>query len=283
MGLVVKAELSPKVKAPLFNLEETMICGQTFCWFPEGGKWVNVSRRGVLKVWQHGEHLKYECSDGLPRPLEQIFRFKDDLEEIYSEISKDYVIRRIIERHRGLRVINDELWPCLVSYICSQQLRIPRVRRLMDILARRYGDKISYRGMIYNVLPTPKQLDEVSLSKLKEVGLGYRARYIKKTTNQILKGEVDIKGLYKLPYSEVKRELMKLHGVGEKVADCVALFSMGHLEAFPLDVWTFRAIAKFYPHLLETGGYGVVSRSCRRYFGRYAGYAQEYLFRYIRK
>jgi N-glycosylase/DNA lyase len=146
-----------------------------------------------------------------------------------------------------------------------------------------YGPKYEFRDRIYHGMPTWKMMSEVSIDELKKLGLAWRADFISKSTRAIQDGLVSEDILGSLEYEEAHKKLQSLHGVGAKVADCVCLFSLGFLEAFPIDVWIERVIQKHYGIFTETGkSYKRKSKAAREYFGRYAGYAQEYIYHYSR-
>ena len=154
---------------------------------------------------------------------------------------------------------------------------------MMANIRRKFGQEYNFRGKPYFGFPSPEQLSEASIKDLKRLELGFRAKYVKHTSELIANGTISERSLKEMTYTDAHRTLKSLHGVGDKVADCVCLFSLGFLEAFPIDVWIERVIREHYDIFTETGkGYAGKSEAARKYFGRYGGYAQEYLYNYFR-
>ncbi|MFP4115735.1 MAG: DNA-3-methyladenine glycosylase family protein [Candidatus Aenigmatarchaeota archaeon] len=268
-----------KLEEP-FDLQKTLECGQTFFWHRDGEKYYTIRNGGLLKVWQEDDKLFYENYGNRIDPAE-VLRIGDPLEEICEEISKDNFVSQAIQENRGLRIINDEFFHCLISFITSAQMQIPRIKEIQDQLAERHGKNLELEGEIYHQFPEPQRLSKVPLEELKDLGLGYRADYVKRTSEMVAENEIRTENIKKMKYEEAKQELMKLQGVGDKVADCVLLFSLDFLQAFPIDTWMWKVIQEKYPEL-NGRNYDETSEKMRDYFGRYAGYAHEYLFHYGR-
>ena len=246
----------------LVNLKLTMESGQPpeFFWRKEGERyWRELGHRRCY-LWQEGDELLFEgCSSTFVR---EFLRLEDDLDEIYGVISRDAVVARAVKRFRGLRITKNDPWETLVAFICSINNNIPRIRKNVQCLLR--GGRI----------PSPEQLAAADLSHAR---LGFREKYLKKTAEIV--ATMDFEAIGELSYAEAKQELMKLPGVGEKVADCVLLFGFGYLEAFPVDVWIARAMQAYY---------GISSVREMRRFARerwhpYEGYAQQYLYMLARE
>lgn len=272
-----------ELKVDYFDLKDTIECGQTFCWIKERKGYVNSDVGQVVYVEQDGNKLRYDSSSGKV-DIRELFRLTDPLPEIQKEIMIDEMMKDSISFAPGLRIIRDPFYPCLISFICSIRNNIPSIRRLTQSLRERYGTIYKFRGKkTYYGMPTPSQLSEVTIEELKSIGLGWRAHFIQRTTESIISGEVAPEHLKELEYEEAHKSLKSLHGVGDKVADCVCLFSLGFLEAFPIDVWIERVIEKQYGIFTATGNsYTKKSKAAREYFGPYAGYAQEYLYYFSR-
>jgi len=272
-----------RVTVERFSLVDTIECGQTFTWMREGEGYINAEMGQVIYVEQRDDKLLYETSKSESVPLREMFRLGDPLDEIQTDIMRDSVMRQSIEFAPNLRIINDPFFPCLISFICSSCKNIPAIHRMMANIRRRFGPEYSFRGKIYFGFPSPEQLSEASIKDLERLELGYRAKYVRQTTESIVNGSISERSLKKMTYADAHRTLKSLHGVGDKVADCVCLFSLGFLEAFPIDVWIERVIREHYDIFTETGkGYARKSEAARKYFGRYGGYAQEYLYNYFR-
>ncbi|HKZ94997.1 MAG TPA: DNA glycosylase [Candidatus Bathyarchaeia archaeon] len=282
-----------------FSLSHTLSCGQTFRWQQEGDRWVGVVRQEVLKVRQSdNDALEFAASaDDIDSGfVRRYFRLDDNLPEIYLRISKDGFVRQAVKGFRGLRLLRQEPWECLISYICATFKNIPAIKQMVYSLSKRFGTPIQFEGVEFYGFPECRALAEASLPDLRRCGLGYRASYVRETARAIDRGKFDLESLRDLPYEFAKKKLMCLPGVGSKVADCVLLFSLDKLEAFPIDVWMKRIVLEYYSQYFESafvekmrtreglsrGEYQAVYAFGREYFGEFVGYAQEYLYHYKR-
>jgi N-glycosylase/DNA lyase len=277
-----------------FNLDFTLCCGQAFRWDKRDNWWYGVAREKVLKVRQAGEELEFENVD--TDFLENYFGLQDDLPKILSHISKDSHIKQAVDEFKGLRIVRQDPWECLISYICATYKNIPAIRQMLFNLCRKFGDRISFERDSFYAFPSPQTLAKTTAAELAKCGLGYRANYVIETAKKVYKEDFDLERVREMPYEEAKEALLDFPGVGSKVADCTLLFSLGNLEAFPIDVWIKRIILKYYPsHFpkefvekisrrksITPSEYEKLNRFGRTYFGKYAGYAQEYLYHHER-
>jgi len=277
-----------------FNLRHTLECGQAFRWERLGGRWYGVVRGKVIKIKQVGDKLWFQSFPGRVNEdfIKRYFRLDDNLPFILSEINKDEHIRKAIQHSYGLRITRQEPWECLVSYICATYKNIPAIKEMIHNLCRQFGEKIVFNGHSFYTFPRPSDLAEASLEDMRKCRLGFRAKRVLATSKIINDGELNLEGLSQVDYEKTKRELLRLPGVGHKVADCIQLFSLDKLQAFPVDVWMKRIILEFYQGFfnqsfvenlskkrsLTDHDYEKFSNFGREYFGVYAGYAQEYLF-----
>ncbi|MDV3277305.1 MAG: hypothetical protein LYZ69_02415 [Nitrososphaerales archaeon] len=285
-----------------FSLDYTLDSGQVFRWEHRDEWWYGILNGGVLKVKQEGDSLRCGSStDELDGAfVRNYFRLDEDLQPILVSIMKDETITSAVQEFFGMRLIRQDGWECLASFVLATNSNIPRIKTMVSNVCAAYGETIEFEGATYHLFPKAETLAEASLGKLEECGLGYRAPYLKKVADAVDKGRIDLGELSLLDYEGARDLLLRrlsgeklLLGVGPKVADCVLLFSCGKDEAFPIDVWIARSLARFYPHLLDPrlrkklGGakpsltsrdYERISASARRHFGRYAGHAQQYLF-----
>ena len=198
-------------------------------------------------------------------------RAQDDILAIQLDlIARDPVIARGIRELRGLRIVKLDEWECLLSFTLATYANIPRIAKMIETLATRFGKRIN-DGIF--AFPTLTRMKTASRSELLRCGLGYRAKYVHAMCKRL--SVADIERLKLLPYEELRTELRDLPGVGDKVADCVALFGFGKLESFPIDVWMERSLRRLYG---QVGSYRKLSAFARDRFGKYAGYAQEYLY-----
>jgi N-glycosylase/DNA lyase len=247
-----------------------------------------------MKIRQTGDELQFENTD--PDIVSNYFGLGDNLPQILREISKDENINRAVEACRGVRILKQEPWECLISYICATFKNIAAIKRMVHSLSRKFGSKINFYDHDFYTFPRAEKLAEATTKQLRECGLGYRARYVIETSKIVRQGDFDFEFLKRATYDEARTQLLRFPGVGLKVADCVMLFSLGKFEAFPVDVRIKRAVLRYYAdHFPKTSAhkmsneksltnshYEMLSSFGRRYFGQYAGYAQEYLYHYER-
>ena len=291
-GDIALAELSGGM-----DLQKTLESGQTYLWHRDGMYADGVNGGGgpadtdwyhtvldseVLRVRQREDRLEWESTGDGASLLSSLLRLDDDLHAIRSSAPADPLLDAAFDAHRGMRLVRDPSFPCLISFICSAQMRVGRIYRMQRALSESFGETCEFDGRTYHAFPTPERLAGVSEAELRALGLGYRAPYVKRSAELVASDEINPEDARGLPYEEARELLTEFVGVGEKVADCVLLFSLGYLEAVPLDTWIRRAISEHYPDC-DRGSYAPTSRAIReRLGGEYAGYAQTYLFHHLR-
>jgi N-glycosylase/DNA lyase len=226
----------------------------------------------MLKLQQKGSRLFYETSKTFD--VRHYLGLDVSYSAIIRSISKDSYIKKAVAANYGLRLIKQPLWECLASFICSSYSNIPRIRKNLNSIAETFGKPISLGSYRSYSFPMPQ---EIVGAKLKCCGLGYRCDYLQKTSFAVARRPQLLRDIARLPYAAAKKKLMELPGVGEKVADCVLLFACGRFEAFPVDVWIKRAMERYC-----RGGEKKVAEFARSYFGKYAGYAQQFIYHYER-
>lgn len=277
-----------------FNLDVTLCCGQAFRWDKQGEWWYGIVEQRVVKVRQNSDELEFENVN--IDFVRDYFGLDDDLPKILSEISKDEHIKRAINAFYGLRILRQNPWECLISYICATYKNIKAIKQMLLNLSRKSGKRICLDGYEFYTFPTVERLAKAKLEEIADCGLGYRAKYVSETAKMVHENGFELESLRKLSYEQARKELLNFPGVGLKVADCVLLFSLGKLEAFPVDVWIKRAILKYHSHNFSSqfiqkvsdrkshsdSEYEKLNQFGRKYFGKYAGYAQEYLYHYER-
>ena len=274
-----------EIEAENFDLELTLTCGQTFCWnringdlYGEGPDKFYTFRKGKpLIVEQEGDTIIAE-TDLPEEEVKNALSLNHELEDIYATFPNDGKLEKARSELEGLRIIQDEFFPCLISYLCSPQMQIPRIKQMHNEIAREYGETVEHAGEELVRFPDMEELSEATESDLRDLGLGYRAKYVARTIEILQEEGLSISSDYK----EAREDLKRLYGVGDKVADCVLLFSLEFLEAYPLDTWALKSAEKHYPDL-HSDDYDEASENLREYFGPYSGYAQEYLFHAARK
>jgi N-glycosylase/DNA lyase len=256
------------MKVPLFHLGYTLDSGQVFRWSRDGEWWLGVVGRRSLRLRQEGDELISEDDD--EAFLRRYFRLDDDLKAIYADISRDECIASVIDRFRGMRLIRQDAWECSASYLLASYANVPRIKMMIESVCRTHGQRLADGRYAF---PTPEELADGG--DIAACRLGYRADWLRCYARSVRDGEFDLEKLRSLDYEASVRYLKTVKGIGDKVADCIALFSLDHLQACPVDVRIARAMKERYG---VTGSYKKVSEHARRHFGRYAGYAQEYLY-----
>ena len=262
-----------------------MECGQSFRWQPINGWYYGVVEGRQLKIRQDKQALIVESSDDeQPDQLEASLRhyldLNRDLPAILNAVDIDPFIHRSIETFRGMRILNQEVWECLASFILSQNNNVPRIKGIIRTISAQFGEKVTFQDSVDYAFPTPQALATAGVEALYDCRLGYRAPYLWTVSSAVAAGEFDPEALKSMPYAEAKRELMRFKGIGEKVADCICLFSLGHVQALPIDVWVKRIIEQLY--LKRQASIREIRQFAEDYFGEYLGYAQQYLFHYAR-
>jgi N-glycosylase/DNA lyase len=266
-----------------FSLDQTLGCGQVFRWErTDDGWWYGVVGGRVIKIRQDGATIVFEGAK--TAFIRHYFSLDLDLEEIVKTIDKDPFIHTAISRCAGLRLVRQPPWECTVSYICSTNSNIPTIRRRIASIAKQFGKPIEFEEKTYYSFPDPSSISCGGLEGLTECKLGYRQPYVFGTSCSVFNEKQWEETIHNLPYEDARKELMKLHGVGPKAADCILLFAFQKYEAFPVDVWIRRIMQQNYIKTLnlEAGltnrDYDTIRRFAREHFGEYCGYAQEYLY-----
>ncbi len=286
-----------------FDLQATVESGQSYLWDRLDGKMYTTSEasggqawyetvvppiagvsdeQAVVRVRQINDDIEWESTTDAVDLLTHLLRLDDDLAAIASETPGEPMLERAFEQYAGMRLVRDPPFACLISFICSAQMRVGRIHGMQQRLAAEYGESVEFDGRTYQAFPTPEKLAARTEDELRGLSLGYRAPYVQRTAELVADGEADPAAAVDLDYEDARAYLTQFVGVGDKVADCVLLFSLGFLEAVPLDTWIQTAIAEHYPDC-EQGNYKETSRAIReRFGGRYAGYVQTYVFHYLR-
>ena len=265
-----------------FTLDSTLTSGQTFRWRRHDGWWYGCVGAAVLRVRQDGPQVVAEASEpafGGPE-LARYFALDLDLADILRQIDVDLQIHAAIVRHRGVRILRQEPWETLASFICASFNNIKRIEGMIDGLCQAFGRPVALHGFRTFTFPDAPTLAGVPERRLRALGLGYRAPYLKATARLVADGRLPFAQLRTLDYEGLKQVLLRCDGVGDKVADCVALFGFEQYAAFPVDVWMERAMRYYFRHRRMTRGR--LHAYARRHFGPYAGYAQQYLYHYMR-
>ena len=266
-----------------FDLHSTLNSGQTFRWEKQG-EWVfGVIFSNIVKIREVNQGIEFVSSpddeDTLISLLVDYLGLSTDIQSVYESISIDRRIESAIEMYRGMRLLRQDPWECLISFICSSASNIKRISRNVESICDSYGTPIRLGNYHRNTFPTPVQLSQSEASDLRELGLGYRADFIAATARAVADGEIDLFSLREESYKESLDCLISLDGVGDKVANCVMLFSLDKHDAFPVDVWINRVLHEWYLDGVQKKMSLLKLRSwAQSHFGPYAGYANHYLF-----
>lgn len=265
-----------------FSLKATLESGQVFRWQLLDGWYYVVVGSAIIKAKQEGTALLYKCSDA-SFDVPHFFGLKDgSYSSVIKKISQiDERIAAAVREYNGMRIIKQQPWECTASFICSSFSNIKRIKKNLDAIAAAYGSKISCNGYASYSFPTAAAIAK-NPEKLRSCGLGYRAKYIAETA-KIISGGFDFDSIRKgsCSYAAAKAKLMELPGVGNKVADCILLFSLSFSEAFPVDVWMERVMRKH--HVISAkASVREIAEAGRGIYGRNAGYAQQFLYHYAR-
>ena len=279
-------------KPETFNLKDIFECGQCFRWNEEeNGSYTGIWKENVVNIKKEGEDFVFTgiCeNNNLEEEIQKYFDLDRNYEEIKKELSKkDEYMKTSIAYGKGIRILNQDLWETIISFIISANNNIPRIKGIIERLSKAYGDKIKWKGKEYYTFPTPMQLKNVTVEEYRKLGLGFRDVRLYETTKMILEGKVDLQELKNNPNTvEVREKLLTLSGVGSKVADCILLFSdLKRLEVFPIDVWVRRVMNDLY---IQNEDEAKVSKKeiekiAKNKFGNLAGLAQQYLFYWRRE
>ncbi|OPJ61525.1 DNA-3-methyladenine glycosylase family protein [Clostridium oryzae] len=275
-----------------FELAHIFECGQCFRWNKiSENKFIGVACEKVLEVEKNDEDvILHNCTEqDFYSIWEKYFDLKREYGNIKEELSKDPLLKKSVDFGYGIRLLQQQPFEIILSFIISANNRIPMIKRTIEKICDNWGNPIEYNGKVYHTFPKLEVLSKVTEEELESCGMGFRAKYVKDTVDKIFKaqsGEDDfqsykIDSIVQLNDDGCHDALQKFNGIGPKVADCIMLFSMGKYSAFPVDVWVKRAMMHFYVapdvSLIKIRNFG------REKFGKLSGFAQQYLFYYARE
>ena len=265
-----------------FNLQHTLECGQAFRWRRNGNGYVGVVGKSVWKVSQHSDVFTVESDPPVSKDeVIRYFSLSVDLQKMVLPFRDDPILDVAFREFWGLRLLRQDPWECLGSYIFSSLNNVKRISGLVENVSIRFGAPIGSNGSSHYAFPSAQAIASLTRKDLQPIRPGFRDRYLLESARSVSEGGCDLQKLNDLETGEAREALLKLPGVGQKVADCILLFAYGRTEVFPIDVWIERALRKLYFH-----GRHRTSRQMRRFtsrkFGSAAGYAQEYLYAYAR-
>ena len=274
-----------------FELKDIFECGQCFRWNEqEDGSYTGVIKNGIINVKKEDETITFTgiCDKNIEKVVNEYFDLKRDYEKIKEQLGNiDEYLKTSIQYGKGIRILNQDLWETIISFIISANNNIPRIKGIIERISQKYGNEIEWNGKKYYTFPTYEQLKDVTVQEYRNLGLGFRDIRLYETTQMILNKEVDLEKLKNNPNTqEVRNELLRLSGVGPKVADCILLFSdLKRFDVFPIDVWVRRVMNDLY--IKEDDETKVskvkIEKLAEEKFGDLKGLAQQYLFYWRRE
>ena len=295
-------------KPKTFNLEHIFECGQCFRWNQnEDGSYTgiisNYENLGsyVIKVEEKEEKEESKKEDkeeketiiiftgkgknvdkNLPKICNKYFDLDRDYESIKKQLSNiDNNLKKAINYGNGIRILNQDLWETILSYIISANNNIPRIKGIIERISKKYGEEIEFDNKKFYTFPTPKQLENAKIEDFKELGAGFRDKYLYDTTQKVLNKEIELQSLHNMDTKQCTKQLLKLKGIGPKVCDCILLFStLKRFDVFPVDVWVRRVMNDLYfkKEKEETLSKNEITKYAKEKFGDLEGLAQQYLF-----
>lgn len=274
-----------------FEPRDIFDCGQCFRWnVEEDGSYTGVFGKNVLNVKKENNEVIISgiCNGDIEKTCIDYFDLNRNYEKIKETLSAiDDNLKQSSEYGTGIRILNQDLWEIIISFIISANNNIPRIKGIIDRMSQKYGKEIEFRGKKYYTFPTKEALGQASIEDLRALGMGFRDKYIYGTTKMINSGEVDLEELAKMENTkDIREQLLKLHGVGPKVADCILLFStLNRYDVFPIDVWVRRVMNELYIHNEDEKKVRKkeIEKIAIEKFGSLQGFAQQYLFYWKRE
>jgi len=268
----------------VINLENTINSGQVFLWTKQKEFWYGINGQDILKINNLGKITSYS------NKKYDFFRNTDDMKEIIKSISKDKTTKIAVKKYLGLRLVRQDPFQCFISFIVSSNSNIQKIKSSLEKISIKFGKKIQFDNKEFYMFPEPKKIANATIQEIQNCGVGYRAKFIIDAAKMVESRQIDFDQLKKSNYQDAKETILTVPGIGNKVADCILLFSLDKLEAFPLDRWMIRILKKYYLEKfeLETKSitekqYNTLHEKIVKHFGPYAGYAQQFLFKMERE
>ena len=287
----------------IIDVEGSIDSGQVFLWSRAGERaelststestpalgpwWYGVNGREILKIDEHsGKVLSYR-DKRWAADTNDFFRTDDDAGAICRSISVDRTVKKAAKRYPGLRILRQDPYQCMISFLISTNSNIQRIRTNLADITTEFGDPVRVDGEKFFLFPRPDKLADASEQEVRKCGVGYRAEYVIEASKMLLSREIDLESKENDAYHDVMSKMLAIPGVGNKVADCIMLFSLDRPDAFPLDRWMIRVLQRYYGSRLDIGQittltdkqYRKLHDKIVKYFGPYAGYAQQLLFK----
>ena len=266
------------------DIDNSINSGQVFLWEKQGSDWYGIDGQNVLKINKNG------VIKSIRNLKTDFFRKNDNMQEIIKSISKDKTVKEAVKEYEGLRLFRQDPFQCLISFIISSNSNIQKIKNSLEKITKKFGKKVKIQNKEFFLFPEPEKMAKATIDEIKSCGVGYRAPFIKEAAKMVILKKIDFEYLKKCDYHEAKKNICLVPGIGNKVADCIMLFSLNKLESFPLDTWMIKILEKYYSKefKIETKTitqkqYELLHEKIVNYFGPYCGYAQQYLFKMERE
>ena len=275
--------MSKMLVSESIDVDSTINSGQVFLWERVDDWWFGIDGQNVLKLDERP--FKFSSLND----NSDFFRMSDDFEKIQEQLCKDPIVKKAVKKFPGLRLLQQDPFQCYISFIVSSNSSISNIRNSLKRVCQKFGKKIIFEQKEFSLFPTPEILANASLEDLQKCGLGYRAKFVSEASKLVENEFINFDFLKKLDYHNAKSYLLEVTGIGNKVADCILLFSLNKLEAFPLDRWMIRVLKKYYPKQFDVNEtltekrYSDLHENIVNYFGPLAGYSQQFLFKMERE
>lgn len=269
-------------KIPTINIETTINSGQVFLWNKIEDQWVGIDGQDIIILNQSPFSARSSSNS-----IDNFFREGDNLKKILTNITRDKIVEKAVKQSSGLRLIRQDPFQCYISFICSSNSSIQNIKSMLENLCKKFGTKQEFDGHELHTFPKAEILAKASMKDITDCRLGFRAKYVKEASQAVDSGKIDFEWLKKTDYQTTIETLKKILGIGNKVADCIALFSLDKMDAFPIDRWTQRILLKYYKKFFDDiteksvteKRYEKLHEEIVEHFGPYAGYAQQFLFK----
>ena len=271
-------------KKSTIDVENSINSGQVFLWRKNENYWYGVNGQDILQIDNNGIINSYQ------KLKVDFFRENDDIKKIIKSISRDKTVKMAVKKYQGLRILRQDPFQCLISFIVSSNSNIPKIKYCLENISKKFGKKTKFQNQEFFLFPKPEKLAKASINEIIDCGVGYRAKFLREAAKMAVSKKIDFEYLKNCDYQEAKENICQVPGVGNKVADCVMLFSLNKLEAVPLDRWIIRILEKYYLKKFEITTktvtekqYNILHEKIVNHFGPYAGYAQQFLFKMERE
>jgi len=268
-----------------YDVTATLSSGQAFRWRKAGESWVGVIGRHWVRLCSDGTSIRAETAEPVSdwTWLAEYLQLDTDLGAVLRGFPQDEPMRAAVQACRGLRLLRQDPWECLASFICSSTKQIVQIQQIISLLCERYGELVMtpMGHPATQAFPSAQSIGQLAEADLRACKMGFRAPYLLRAAQEVADGKLELASLETMSVEQARERLMLLPGVGRKIADCVLLFAYGFQSAFPVDVWVMKGLRQLYFRRRRVN-LKRLQRFSAEYFGPNGGYAQQYLFHYMR-